>query len=254
VSGRQGISAVVLAGGEGTRIRHLLPDLPKPLAPVAGQPFLHWVLQYLAGEGIGSIVISTGYLGDRIEDFVADAGHPGVQCRREPSPLGTAGGFLFAADTSGLSPGAWLVCNGDSLALASLEPLIRSIDDPGCVATILGVRVDDAARYGTLELDPSGRWLARFAEKRPGAGLINAGVYVLRADCIQALPRGRPLSFEFEVFTRLLDCGAKVAVVAVDAPFLDIGTAESLRRADQFVRTHMIVKNPSEPPSRRPAR
>ena len=116
-------------------------------------------------------------------------------------------------------------------------------------------RPSTAARYGTLELDPSGQLLARFAEKRPGAALVNAGVYVLRADCVRALPRSRPLSFEFEVFTTLLDRGAKVAVVAVDAPFLDIGTAESLRRADQFVRTHMVVKNPaSEPSSRRPAR
>jgi D-glycero-alpha-D-manno-heptose 1-phosphate guanylyltransferase len=235
---------VVLAGGAGTRIQHLLPDLPKPLAPVAGRPFLHWVLRYLIEEGIGPIVISTGYLGDRIEDFVADAGHPGVQCRREPNPLGTAGGFLFAADLSGLTSEAWLVCNGDSLALASLAPLIRAFEDPDTQAAILGVQVDDAARYGTLETDATRRRLVRFAEKRPGAGLVNAGVYLLRAGCLDGFPRNRPLSFEFDVFPTLVAGGAKIAVVAADAPFLDIGTDDSLRLADQFVSTHMVGKNP----------
>jgi D-glycero-alpha-D-manno-heptose 1-phosphate guanylyltransferase len=239
-----------LAGGGGTRIRRLLPDLPKPLAPVAGQPFLHWVLKYLASQGIGSIVISTGYLGDRIEAFLEGTWQTGVQCRREPSPLGTAGGFLFAADQSGLDPDAWLVCNGDSLALASLTPLIQALGGPDASAAILGVRVDDAARYGTLELDPSGRWLARFAEKRPGAGLINAGVYLLRAGCLNDLPRNRRLSFEFDVFPDLLARGAKISVVIAEAPFLDIGTENSLRRADQFIHSHSI--GPGGAPSRTP--
>jgi D-glycero-alpha-D-manno-heptose 1-phosphate guanylyltransferase len=231
-----------LAGGAGTRIRHLLPGLPKPLAPVAGQPFLHWVLKYLASQGIGSVVISTGYLGDRIEAFVEGTGRTGVQCRREPSPLGTAGGFLFAADQSGLQPDAWLVCNGDSLVLANLTPMIRTLDGPDANAAILGVRVDDAARYGTLGLDPSGRWLARFAEKRPGAGLINAGVYLLRGECLNDVQRNRPLSFEFDVFPDFLRRGARISVVAAEAPFLDIGTEGSLRRADQFIRSHPIGK------------
>jgi len=243
--GRGEIAAVVLAGGAGTRIRHLLPDLPKPLAPVAGQPFLHWVLRYLNEQGVESIVISTGYLGEQIENYVAASGIPGVQCRRESAPLGTAGGFVFAADHSGLQPDAWLVCNGDSLALADLSPLFRALDEPDTQAAILGVRVDDAARYGTLQTDPSGRRLARFAEKRPGAGLVNAGVYLLRTACLQNLPRNCPLSFEFDVFARLLDGGASITVVAVDAPFLDIGTEESLLRADRFIAAHVTGRSDS---------
>jgi D-glycero-alpha-D-manno-heptose 1-phosphate guanylyltransferase len=242
------IAAVVLAGGAGTRIRRLLPDLPKPLAPVAGQPFLHWVLWYLREQGVESIVISTGYLGGRVEQYVTESGIRGVQCQLEPAPLGTAGGFLFAADRSGLKPDAWLVCNGDSLALADLSPLFRALDDPETQAAILGVRVEDAARYGTLQTDPSsGRRLARFAEKRPGAGLVNAGVYLLRAGSVEHLPRNCPLSFEFDVFTRLLDAGADIEVVGVDVPFLDIGTEESLLRADRFIGEHVVGRGKFSP-------
>src|ERR1041384_2523105 len=92
--------AVILAGGFGTRIRHLSPDLPKPMIPVAGKPFLEWIIRFLGKQGIGKVAISTGYLGEKIESYFGD--HPiegvSVACVRELEPKGTAGGFLNAIE------------------------------------------------------------------------------------------------------------------------------------------------------------
>src|SRR3569623_249639 len=111
------ITAVILAGGFGTRIRHVLPDLPKPMAHVAGRPFIEWVVRFIARQGIRRAVISTGYLGEKIENHIATNSIPevSVSCVRETTPLGTGGGFLNAAVQSGDTPDAWMVLNGDSL-------------------------------------------------------------------------------------------------------------------------------------------
>jgi D-glycero-alpha-D-manno-heptose 1-phosphate guanylyltransferase len=210
--------AVILAGGLGTRIKHVLPDLPKPLAPVYGRPFLEWVIRYLRRQGFDEIVVSSGYMAEKI----AQAGL-GVECVAEPAPLGTAGGFLHAI--KGKPKGPWLVCNGDSLALADLTPLLSG------GSAILGLKVPDASRYGSLDVE-NGR-LKAFAEKRPGAGLINAGVYYF--DEIR-FSEGR--SFETEVFPALLAKGEEIRVAEASCPFLDIGTEASLGLADLFVSEH----------------
>ena len=99
---------------------------------------------------------------------------------------------------------------------------------------ILGVEMDDAARYGSLEFDTERR-LTQFAEKRPGAGVINAGVYLLRASTLERFPAKRPLSFEVDVFPELIAGGGEFKVATVRTPFLDIGTPESLAQAESFV-------------------
>ncbi len=100
------IVAVVLAGGQGTRIRHLLPDLPKPMAPVLGRPFLEWLVRYLAGQGIGEVIVSTGYKAEVIEGHFARLALPGIRvsCVSEAEPLGTGGGFLQAASSVAVGP------------------------------------------------------------------------------------------------------------------------------------------------------
>lgn len=234
------ITAVVLAGGFGTRIRHLLPDVPKPMASVAHRPFLEHVVRYTAGFGFRRFLLSTGYLSEVIEAHFARGPVPGVTvlCAREAEPLGTAGGFLNAtrADTSS-APEAWLVLNGDSLAFADLGALADALDRGGWDAAILGLRVPDAARYGTLEAAPDGT-LLRFSEKRSGAGLINAGVYLFRVSALGHFPPGPRLSFETEVFPALIAAGCRILVHPVEAPFLDIGTPESLAQAEAFILEH----------------
>jgi len=231
------VTAVILAGGQGSRVRHLLPDIPKPLAVVAGRPFLEWVISFLAKEGVTDFMISSGYKGDRIAAFAADLsarGIPvGVAC--EDTPLGTAGGFLnaLAASTSG-APLA-MACNGDSLVLSHLEPLFGAMRDPTLDGVIAGLHVEDASRYGSISVAPGGL-LAGFREKKPGAGMINAGVYLFRRAAVRRFGERQPLSFEFDVFPSLLEQGARIKVVELRGAFLDIGTEETLLRATDFIQ------------------
>lgn len=231
------LTVVVLAGGRGTRIQHLLNGLPKPMAPVAGRPFLEWVVRYLAAQGLRRVVISTGYRAEVVNDFFAGRSVPevSVECVAEPEPLGTAGGFLHAAAASRSTPPAWLVLNGDSLVFAELQPALALLGAGETKGVIIGREVEDAARFGTLETGAGGE-LLRFAEKWPGRGVINAGVYLLRHELLASFPAGRPLSFEQDVFSKLTGSGGLLKVHAVNAPFLDIGTPESLPRADLFIR------------------
>ena len=230
------MTAVALAGGFGTRIRHVLPDLPKPMAPVCGRPFVEWVVRYLARQGVTRVVISTGYLAEKIEGHFARTGINGVtvRCYPETTPLGTAGGFLNAAGLSGDAPGAWLVLNGDSLILSGFEGMIAALGEGRAAGAIMGRRVEDASRYGTLEFGGDGG-LTRFAEKRPGSGVINAGVYLLRGELLERIGGERPLNFEQDVFPDLIKGGANLQVVEAEGEFLDIGTEESLKEAEGFI-------------------
>src|SRR3989442_5621204 len=124
------VTAVVLAGGLGTRIKHLVPNLPNPMAPVHGRPFLEWVVGYLRHQGIRRVLISTGHLGEAIERHFALQPIPGVSlsCIRESKALGTAGGFLNAVWVSREKPVAWLVLNGDSLVFSDLQAAVAPLN------------------------------------------------------------------------------------------------------------------------------
>jgi len=230
------VVAVVLAGGFGTRVAHLLPGLPKPMVPVSGKPFVEWVIHYLAQQGVRRVVLSTGHLAQVVESHFRPQPVTGVatRCVAETRPLGTAGGFLNAARLSGEKPEAWLVVNGDSLVFADLAAAAAELNDPAVAGAVIGCAVADASRYGTLAIGPRGE-LRGFLEKRPGKGVINAGMYLLRDSLVRQFPDRLPLSFEAEVFPQLVAQGALLKVCAVDAPFLDIGTPASLREAATFV-------------------
>jgi D-glycero-alpha-D-manno-heptose 1-phosphate guanylyltransferase len=231
------ISAVVLAGGFGTRIKHLLGDLPKPMAPVNGKPFVEWIVRFLAAQKIQDVILSTGYLAETVEKNFASQPVKNVRISWVPEikPLGTAGGFLNAIHGAKKKPAAWLVMNGDSLAIAPLEKLFQSLAEPETEGAILGVRMDDASRFGTISQNADGE-LAGFNEKKSGAGIINAGIYLFRASAIEKFPGKNPLSFETDVFPALVANGIRLKVCVTDAPFLDIGTPESLPLAENFIR------------------
>jgi NDP-sugar pyrophosphorylase family protein len=220
-------------------VQHLLPGLPKPMAQVAGKPFLEWVLRYLARQGFRKAVLSTGYLSQVIEKHFANQPVPGItaRCSREGEPLGTGGGFLNAVRACGESPEAWLVLNGDSLVLADLAPAVELLRNPKTAAVVLGRVMPDASRYGTMTIGAEGQLLG-FDEKRPGQGLINAGVYLLKDSLIREFPSRLPLSFEKEVFPLWIERQLTLKVFPTDAPFLDIGTPESLPQAEEFLKQH----------------
>lgn len=233
------ITAVVLAGGFGTRIKHLLGDLPKPMAPVNGRPFVEWVVRYLAAQGIRNVILSTGHLADTVEKHFAPqlVKNVRVTCVPETTPLGTAGGFLNATGSAKEKPAAWIVLNGDSLVVAPLGKFFATLDQPENEGAILGVPMADASRFGTISQNTDGD-LTGFNEKKPGAGNINAGVYLFRDATLKKFPVQMPLSFELDVFPTLIRSGARLKTVLSEAPFLDIGTPESLPQAEGFIQKH----------------
>jgi len=232
--------AVVLAGGFGTSVQHLLTGVPKPMAAVQGRPFLEWVVRYLAKQGVNRVVISTGYLAEVVENYFREHHIAGVsvQCVAETAPLGTGGGFLHAVRASAQTPEAWLVLNGDSLIFADLKATAAQLSNEQTGGVIVGRPVTDASRYGTLAIGANGD-LLRFEEKRPGAGVINAGVYLLRHALVKDFPAITPLSLERDVFPALTARSGLLKVHVMDAPFLDIGTPESLPQAEAFVRDNL---------------
>ena len=233
-----GWSAVVLAGGRGTRLRNVCPDTPKPLVRVEGRPFLDWLLIYLRACGFRRVVISTGDRGEQFEPYQGSEYLPGLVLStvRELLPLGTAGGFCHAVERAKLDQ-YLLALNGDSLVLTPLQPILSNFLRDAAEAAIIAVRVEDAARYGSLDLDADG-WVRGFREKQPGAGLANAGIYLFREPVLRHFPRQRPLSFETDVFPHLIASGHAVRAYRCAAPFLDIGIPQALAEAPGFIATH----------------
>jgi D-glycero-alpha-D-manno-heptose 1-phosphate guanylyltransferase len=133
-----------------------------------------------------------------------------------------------------------LAANGDSIVLADLAPAFKVLQGNVQDAVIIGRTMEDCSRYGSLECGPDGNIL-HFNEKRPGAGIINAGIYIFRKKCLEVFPRKNPLSFEFDVFPALLSIGKKIRVIETDAPFIDIGLPETVKLAEAFIKKHHEV-------------
>jgi len=230
------LTAIILVGGKGTRISALVPDLPKPLVPVAGKPFLHWVLRWVALQGEVDVLLAAQHLAEKIVDFAAVESHAGLSVRVcvEPTPLGTGGAVMHAAASSPDSH--YLVLNGDSVALMSLRQAYDWLAaDPTLDGVIAGVRLADAARFGSLAVGDNSL-LRGFHEKRPGAGLVNAGLYLLRAPLLRG-DISAPQSMETDLFPRWLAQGRRIGVVEAEVPFIDIGTPESLGQSTAFIES-----------------
>lgn len=228
--------AVILAGGFGTRVKHLLPNIPKPMAMVANKPFIEWIVRYLHQQNIDNFILSTGYLGQIIETYFNEImiDNITVNCYQETEPLGTAGGFINAVNLSNQQPFSWLITNGDSLIFADLKPLFNYLENHEVEGVILGLSLPDASRYGSLKYDQDYN-LISFAEKQEGKGVINAGVYLFKHSVISKFPDKKPLSFEYDIFPELLSQGCKIKVHITEASFLDIGTPETLIQAENFI-------------------
>ena len=228
------ITALILAGGFGTRVKDLLGDLPKPMAPVKGCPFVEWIVRWLKAQGVRDVILSTGFRAELVEEHFSTAPVPemNVRCITEPEPMGTGGGLAFAAAECGATPPAWLVLNGDSLIFANVATVAEAL---GKADGVMVTRtVPDTSRYGSVRADNTGR-ITAFEEKQPGAGQINAGVYLLRHEMLAGFPETRPLSLERDVFPGLLGHSGGLMAHRVKAAFLDIGTPETLSQAEEFV-------------------
>ena len=220
--------AIVLAGGFGTRLRGIVDDVPKPLAPVAGQPFLAWLLDRLATGGMRRCILATGYLSDVIEQRIG-ARWQGMEIAYsvEPEPLGTGGAIRLAAGC--LHGEAAHVLNGDTWLEYDAAALEDAASATGAPMAIALARVDDVARYGAVDID-NGR-VTGFREKgESGPGWINAGCYFLGADALAALPARDAFSFEQDVLQPRVQAGA-VAAFTATVGFIDIGVPEDYASA-----------------------
>ncbi len=230
---------IVLAGGMGTRLQSVAAGVPKPFIHCAGRPFISWVIDASRRAGVPRFVVSLGHLHEVAERELAAICQAGYDVKAvvEPAPLGTAGAIRFAWETCRESP--VFVQNGDSLLFADLSPVWQRWARGDLDALLVGTSQNDAARYGTLRFDDDGL-LCGFEEKRPGRGVINAGIYLLRPALLAAFPDKSPLSLELDVWPRWLLEKRRIGVVVLDGPFLDIGLPESLAQAGEFIEANSL--------------
>ena len=235
--------AIVLVGGKQSLVSELYPDLPTSLIPIAGEHFLYWLTQWLKSQGFRHIVFSAGKNSDKI---AAWANHfamlePSLclDVVTESRPLGTAGAAALCAKRY---PSTFsFIFNGDSILLTNLRPAISKLKkSKNLDGIILGTSITNAGRFGTLEVDEK-HSLKAFKEKEPGRGLINAGVYMLRNELLTDIDTAKELSLEYNCFPQWLKENKQIHVMDDTSPFIDIGTPDSLRRADKLVNQYQDV-------------
>lgn len=228
------MQAIVLVGGEGTRLRPLTENVPKPALRLVDRPFLAYMIEWLAGHGVTEVVLACGFLPDVLEAALAgEEERAGVRIRyvAEPEPLGTAGAIRFAADALGEDLGdRFLALNGDVLTDLDLSALLRAHDGWGAAATIGLHPVEDSSAFGLVQSDDGGavlEFLEKTGERRPGE--VNAGMYVLERSVLDLIAPGANVSIEREVFPRLVGDG--LHGLLLDGYWVDIGTPERYLQA-----------------------
>ncbi len=233
-----GSEAIILAGGRGTRLRPLTDSLPKPLLPFMGAPYAAGLLRRLVEVGAKRATFLVGQEAEPWQPLLVLGEQVGIDVAvlTEEQPLDTAGAArrLLAA---GVGDDV-LVCNGDILTDLDLSELLAAHRAAGAIATIALKRVPDTRAFGVVITDPSGR-VQRFVEKpEPGtveADTINAGTYGLAPGVFDRFPGDGPLSFEREVFPKLVEAGETVLGVTSDAHWADLGTP------DRYLAGHLAV-------------
>ena len=228
------MQAIVLVGGEGTRLRPLTEKVPKPALTLVDRPFLAHMIEWLASHGVTEVVLACGFLPDVLRKALAgEEERAGVEIRyvAEPQPLGTAGAIRFAADDLGGSlDDRFLALNGDVLTDLDLGALLRLHEERRAAATIGLHPVEDSAAFGLVRSGPGGEVLD-FLEKtgEPEPGEVNAGMYVLERSVLDLIPPGESVSIEREVFPRLV--GEGLHGLCLDGYWMDIGTPERYLQA-----------------------
>ena len=225
------MQAIILVGGLGTRLRRVISDLPKPMAPVAGRPFLAWVLDALLEAGFSRAVLAVGYRHEIIrahfgERYRGLALHYSV----EENPLGTGGAIRLAGDQISVFP--VFVLNGDTYLELDYRAMLAAHQHAQTQMSVAVCQVPDVSRYGALELEDG--VIHGFLEKgRDGPGYINAGVYLLSAEVIERIPPGEPFSFEQQLLMPQVRTIRPLAF-ETDGMFIDIGVPEDYARAQHL--------------------
>jgi NDP-sugar pyrophosphorylase family protein len=231
------VKAVVLVGGEGTRLRPLTYTTPKPLLPIANEPHLERQLSWLASHGVDEVVLSMGYLPSAFQEHFAHDQFRDVHLRYavEDEPLGTAGAIRFAAE--GIHE-RFIVCNGDVLTDLDLGALVRFHDERAAEATISLTQVDDPSAFGVVPTKDDGAVIAFVEKPAPGkapTNWINAGTYVVEPSFLDRIPPRLSVSVERETFPRMLAQPGLLYAFRSDAYWIDIGTPEKYLGAHRDV-------------------
>lgn len=239
------MQALILVGGKGTRLLPITETTPKPVITLVDRPFLAWMLGWLAGHGVEEVVLSCGFLPDRMKEVLGDGipGGPRLVWVEEDRPLGTAGAMRFALEHLDET---FLALNGDLLSDFNLSALIAFHRRRGAVATIGLKQVEDTTGFGLVDLEDDGT-VSGFREKAGtvtgGPGLVNAGVYVLEREVVEAIPSGREVSIEREVFPGL--AGPGLAGLVLDGYWMDIGTPDRYLQATWDIVEGRMVSGPT---------
>jgi NDP-sugar pyrophosphorylase family protein len=234
------MQALILAGGKGTRLRPLTMYTPKPIVPLCNRPFLLSQIEILKKAEIYDVTLSLNYRPDKIEQ-VFNQLEPGVNIRYliEPSPMGTAGAYKFAADFLKMTT---VVFNGDILTDINLLDVIDQHKKREALATIVAAPVENPATFGLVEVDSETR-VVRFLEKPKNEEIknlqfkmVSAGIYILEPEVLELIPENSIYSFEYGVFPNLLERGARFdAYLAQDVYWMDIGSPHRYWQAHQDI-------------------
>jgi mannose-1-phosphate guanylyltransferase len=221
------LQALILAGGEGTRLRPLTLTMPKPVVPLVDRPFIVYMLEWLAGHGVDDVILCCGFMSDGVRAVLGDGSKLGIRLRysEEPRPLGTGGAAKFA---EALLDDRFFMLNGDVLTDIDLTAQLAQHERTGARATLALIGVEDPSAYGLVRQHADGS-VKEFIEKpAPGqadTGLISAGAYILEHEVLDLMgPPGTNVSIEREVFPELIGNG--LFGYAGSGYWLDIGTPE----------------------------
>ncbi|HWC14012.1 MAG TPA: sugar phosphate nucleotidyltransferase [Actinomycetota bacterium] len=227
------IQAVIMAGGEGSRLRPLTSNVPKPMLPVANRPLMEHIIELLRTHGITDIVATVQFLSSVIRNYFGDGSDLGVSLSyaTEDVPLGTAGSVLGAQD---LLSGTFIVVSGDALTDIDIAQVIAFHRDRKAAATLVLKRMNDPLEFGIVMTDDDGR-IERFLEK-PSWGqvfsdTINTGIYVLEPEIFDLIPPDQPFDFSSELFPMMLDKGLPLYGFVTDAYWTDVGNNEAFLQA-----------------------
>ncbi|HLH66828.1 MAG TPA: NDP-sugar synthase [Solirubrobacteraceae bacterium] len=226
------MQALILAGGEGTRLRPLTSTIPKPVVPLAGRPFITHMIDWLRAHGVDDVILACGFMAGAVRQVLGDGARSGVRLRyvEEPEPLGTGGALKYAQD---LLDERFLMLNGDCLTDVDLTAQLAQHERTGALLTLGLIAVEDPSAYGLVRCDGDGR-VTQFLEKPSAAeidsNLVSLGAYVVQREVLDEMPpAGSRVSIERDVFPRLI--GRGLYGWRASGYWLDIGTPERYLQA-----------------------
>ena len=226
------VTAVILAGGIGTRLQNIVSDRPKVMAEINCKPFITYLLDQLAETDSEQVIISTGYMAKKIEEFIGPV-YKSLQVNysREEKPYGTGGALKLAGQAIGTK--YCIVMNGDSYTKFNFVSLLMNHINSEANITIVVKKIEDPSRYGSIQMDDKNN-IIEFTEKNKtmSQGLINTGVYFMNTSVLREISGNIPCSLEYDFFPCMI--GKGLYGFETDGRFIDIGTPESYSQAEKF--------------------